>query len=744
MSRFVSVSRRDFLRTAPAAGAGLVIGFRLLDGDGLEAGAAPRAAGAASAAAAPEPASAKESAARFAPNALLQIDTDGAVTLWTTKSEMGQGVRTALPMILAEEIGADFSKVKVEQAWLDPRFPNLDTGGSSSVRESWDPLRQAGATARALLVVAAARGWNVEPKECVAEKGEVVHRASGRRAPFGTLVAAASRLPIPKDPPLKDPKTYALLGRAVPRTDTASKVDGSAVYGIDVRRPGMLYAAVVLEPAFGARPGQFDDAAARQVPGVKRVVPFRRGVAVVADSTWAAFKGRDALQVRWNEDRKVREDSASLRERCLAAVEQPGKVLRSDGDVAAALSSAARRVEATYELPFQAHAAMEPVNATAHVTTDRCEIWAPTQTPSWAMGELRRTLGLPAEAIRINVTLLGGGFGRRINPDFVVDAAEISKAAGAPVQMVWSREQDLQHDYYRPCSLHRMRGGLDAAGRPIAWSHRYVSTSIGAFYNPETKEPESDELGGAADLPFAVPNVRVEYSPVDSRVPRGWWRSVESSFNAFVVESFLDEMASAAGKDPLRLRQDLLREPRRIPYPMPDVVLETARLKGVIDLVAEKTPWGAPLGKGQGRGIAAHYSFRSYCAMAAEVEVSDEGALSVRRIVAAIDCGRVVHPGLVAAQMESAVVFGLTAGLKSEITIEEGHVAQSNFNDYEMLRIDEMPQVETYIVPSPEPPTGVGEPGVPVVAPAVFNAVFAATGRRIRRLPPPSGSLKRG
>jgi isoquinoline 1-oxidoreductase beta subunit len=729
MSRFVSVSRRDFLRAVPAAGAGLVIGFRLLDGD---------------AAAAAEPVSAKQGAARFAPNAFLQIDTDGVVTLWTTKSEMGQGVRTALPMILAEEIGADFSKVKVEQAWLDRRFPNLDTGGSSSVRESWDLLRQAGAAARALLVGVAARRFGVEPTGCVAENGEVVHGATGRRAPFGTLVAEASQLPIPKDPPLKDPRTYTLLGRAVPRTDTPSKVDGSAVYGIDVRRPGMLYAAVVLEPTFGARPGPVDDAAARKVPGVKRVVPFRRGVAVLADSTWAAFKGRDALKVAWKEDRMAAESSASLRERCLALAKQSGKVLRSDGDVAAALTGATRRVEATYELPFQAHAALEPVNATAHVTSDRCEIWAPTQTPSWAMGELKRALGLPAEAIRINVTLLGGGFGRRINPDFIVDAAEISKAAGAPVQMVWSREQDLQHDYYRPFSLHLMQGGLDAAGRPVAWSHRYVSTSIGAFYNPDTKEPESDELGGAADLPFAIPHVQVEYSPVESRVPRGWWRSVDNSINAFVVESFLDEMASAVGQDPLRLRQELLRPPRRISYPTPDLVQDTARLKGVIDLVAEKTPWGTPLGKGQGRGIAAQFSFRSYCAMAAEVEVSDEGALSVRRIVAAIDCGRVVHPGLVAAQMESAVAFGLTAALKSEITIEAGRVAQSNFNDYEILRIDEMPQVETYIVPSSEPPTGVGEPGVPVVAPAVFNAVFAATGRRIRRLPPPADALKRG
>lgn len=720
MSRFVVVSRRDFLRVAPAAGAGLVIGFRLAGAARGEA----RAEGAA-----------------FAPNAFLRIDADGGVTLWTTKSEMGQGVRTALPMILAEEIGADFSKVTVEQAWPDKRFPNLDTGGSSSVRESWDDLRKAGAVARSMLVAVAARRFKADASACFTEKGEVIHRPSGRRAAFGTLVSEAATLEIPKEAPFKSPKAYTLLGRALPRTDTPSKVDGSAIYGIDVRRPGLLYGAVVLEPSFGAQMGPIDDAAAKRLPGVRAVVPFRRGVAVVADSTWAAFKGRDGLQVRWKEGTDL-EDTASLRARCQALTKQPGKVLRSDGDVDAALAGAARRIEAVYELPFQAHAAMEPTNATAHVTQDRCEIWAPTQTPSWAMSELKRVLGLPEEAIRINVTLLGGGFGRRINPDFVVDAAEISKAVGKPVQMVWTRDQDLQHDYYRPYSLHALEAGLDASGRPIAWSHRLVSTSISRFYNPATREPESDELGGAADVPFAIPNVRVEYSPADSKVPRGWWRSVESSFNAFVVESFLDELAAAAGKDPLRFRQDLLREPRRIAYPMPDVVQETARLKGVIDLVAEKTPWGAPLKKGQGRGIAAHYSFRSYCAMAAEVEVDPEGALRVKRIVAGIDCGQVVNPGIVAAQIESAVVFALTAALKSEITVEKGRVAQSNFHDYEMLRIHEMPQVETFVVPSTAAPTGVGEPGVPVVAPAVFNAVFAATGRRIRRLPPAPGDMK--
>ena len=731
MSRLEKVSRRQFLGVVPAVGAGLVIGLRIGDDPVAHAateGATPAAAGA--------------ETGRLAPNAFLQIDKAGAVTLWTSKSEMGQGVRTALPMILAEEIGADFATVKVEQAWLDPRFGDLDTGGSTSVRTSWEPLRKAGAAARAMLIAAAAEKLKVAPATLATEKGQILHAATGRRLPFSAVVAQAAKLEVPQNPPLKDPKAFTLVGRALPRTDTPLKVDGRALYGIDVKLPGMLYAAVVLEPTFGARPGGVDDAKARAVPGVRAVVPFRRGYAVIAESTWAAFRGRDALEARWIETRQNLEDSASIRSQCDALSKDPGKVLRDDGNFDSAFEAAATRVEALYEAPFQAHAPMEPVNATAHVTADRCEIWAPTQTPSWALEELKTLLKLPAESIRINITFLGGGFGRRINPDFILDAAEISRAVGAPVKMVWSREQDIQHDYYRPCSLHRMAAGLDGAGMPVAWRHRFVTPSISAWYDPNTKEPESDEHGGAADVAYAVPNLRVEYRAATSLVPRGWWRSVEASFNAFAVESFVDELAAAAGKDPYQMRLDLLREPRTLTYPNAPFVQETARLAGVLRLAAGKSLWSSPPPKGIGRGIAAQYGFRSYCAMVAEVEVRPSGAPRVNRIVCAVDCGRVVNPGVLASQVESAVVFGLTAALKSAITIERGRVAQSNFHDYEMLRIDEMPRVETHIVPSDAPPTGIGEPAVPVVAPAVFNALYAATGKRVRRLPLQPGDLK--
>jgi isoquinoline 1-oxidoreductase subunit beta len=726
-------TRRDLLRIVPAAAAGLVLGVRLTPAEPATAGAASAADAAAGAA---------NPAARLAPNVFVQIDAAGTVTLWVPKSEMGQGVRTALPMILAEEIGADWSRVSVEQAWNDPRFGDLDTGGSTSVRTGWDPLRKAGAAARAMLLAAGAARLKLPAESLVVADGRVTHPGSGRQVAFGDIVADAAALPVPPDAPLKDPAKYTLVGRSVPRTDTPAKIDGRALYGIDVSVPGMLHAAVVLPPSFGATPEGFDDAKTRKVHGVRKVVRFSRGFAVIADSTWAAFKGRDALVAHFKESGRPPESSTEIRRRCEAALESEGKVLRNDGDAAAALKSAAKSVEASYEIPFQAHAAMEPTNATAEVKDGRCTIWAPAQTPSWARDELAKALGIKANDVRINITFLGGGFGRRINPDFMVDAAEIAKAAGAPVKMLWSREQDLQHDYYRPFATHRLAAGLDGAGGIAAWSHRFSSTSIATFYDPATKEPESDEQGGAADLPYPIPNVRVTYAPIDTPVPRGWWRSVDSSGNAFVVESFFDEVAAALGKDPLRLRQEMLSAPRRITYPNRDFVQETARLKGVIDLVAEKTPWGGPLSPGIGRGFASHFSFQSYCAMAAEVEADGHGGARVHRVVSAVDCGRVVNPGLVAAQMESAVVFALSAAMRGAISIDKSRVVESNFDTYDVLRIEAAPIVETHIVSSSAPPTGVGEPGVPVVAPAVFNALFAATGRRVRRLPLQPGDLK--
>ena len=741
----VKVSRRDFLRVVPTAGAGLVIGFRL--GGRAAAAAESTAAGTGSAAAA-----APAAGAPFSPNAWIQIAPDGVVTLWVAKSEMGQGVRTALPMILAEEIGADFARVKVEQAPLDPRFGDQSTGGSSSVKDSWAPLRQAGAAARAMLIAAAAARLKVPESTLTTRDGEVIQTGAGtagggtppggKRLPFSALVADAAALPLPKDAPLKAPRDFTVVGKTPPRTDTPLKIAGAATYGIDVRVPGMLFAAVARSPVFGGGVARVDDRKAKQSPGVRAVVSIGRGVAVVADTTWAAFKGREALDIAWNEGAGASESSAGLRERAEALSQTPGKAVRSDGDVEAALARAAKRVEAVYEAPFQAHAPMEPVNATAHVEKDRCTIWAPTQDPGDPLKQIMKVTGLPQEAIHINVTFLGGGFGRRLNNDYVVDAVEISKAVGAPVQMVYSRDEDLRHDFYRPFSLHRLTAGLDKEGRVVAWRHRLVTTSIAAWDDPATAHPERDEIGGAFDLPFAIPNVQVEYHAADSHVPRGYWRSVEASFNAFAVQSFVDELAHAAGRDPLRMRLDLLQEDRRIPYPDPTLVQDTARLRGVLESAAKQGGWGGTLPARRGRGLAAHFSFATYCAQCAEVEVSPDGAVRVTRVSCAVDCGQVVHPGLVEAQMQSAIVFGLSAALKGGISIDKGRVRESNFNNFEVLRIDEMPVVDVRIIPGDAPPTGIGEPGVPPIAPAVMNAVFAATGRRVRRLPLAASDLK--
>jgi isoquinoline 1-oxidoreductase beta subunit len=716
MSAMAIVSRREFLKVVPAAGAGLVLGIQL-----------PAAFGATG----PQ----KRQSASLAPSAYLQIDPRGEVTIWASKSEMGQGVRTSLPMIVAEELDADWSRVRVEQAWADPRFGDQDTGGSSSVRTKYEPMRKAGAAARAMLVAAAAQTWGVDRSACRTEKGTVIHAPSGRRIAYGNLVDKAATLPVPRDTPLKDPNTFRIIGKSLPRTDTPSKVDGSAVYGIDVKVPGMLYAAVGRCPVFGGKAARFDADAAKSSPGVRAVVPITTGVAVIADSTWSALKGRDALKVEWDEGPGAAESSETLRKQFDDLSQKPGKPVRDDGDAAAALEKAAKRLESVYELPFQAHATMEPQNATAHWQKDRVTVWAPVQTPSLALPDIARAAGLPQQAITLHITFLGGGFGRRINADYAAEAVEISKAAGAPVKTVWTRADDLQHDFYRPASYHRVKGGLDEKGRIVSWHHRLVSTSINAFYEPATASPEDSEIGGAADLPYAIKNVRVEYAAAKSLVPRGWWRSVESSFNGFVVESFLDELAGAARRDPLTVRKELLAGGRKIPYPGGTVVQDTARLSRVLELAAARAGWGKPLPKGRARGLAAHFSFMTYCAQVAEVSVGKEGGVKVHRVVCAVDCGRAVNPGIIAAQMEGGIVFGLTAALKSGITLEKGRVKEANFDEYEMLRIDEMPEVEVHVLPSNEPPTGVGEPGVPVVAPAVCNAIFAATGKRVRRLP---------
>jgi isoquinoline 1-oxidoreductase beta subunit len=720
--------RRSFLRTTVAAGTGLVIGFRL---DGLHGQEPPK---------------------RPTPNpfdAWIRIDESGRVALICGKSEMGQGIHTSLAQILADELEVDWGRVRVEQAPTNPAFYDHGTGGSSSVRTSYVPLRKAAAAARTMLVDAAAKQWGVPSGACRAESGEVVHAASGRRLGYGALVAAASKLPLPDFDKLalKDAKDFKLVGKPLPRTDIPGKVDGSAQFGIDVRVPGMLFAVMARCPTFGGKVKGFDPAKAKGVAGVKHVIEVAPGgpgtfstggVAVVADSTWSAIQGRAALSVDLDHGPHAAENSASLSKSFADLTSKPASAFRNDGDALAALAKAERKIEAVYELPFQAHAAMEPLNATVDVRKDKVEAWIATQAPDWAQGTIAEAAGVPPPAVTVHTTLMGGGFGRRFTADFVAEAAQVSKAVGAPVQLLWTREDDMQHDFYRPAAMHRLTAALDASGKPIAWLDRMSSVSIGRMWDPPDKvKPEGSEIGGAVNLPYAFPNLRMEYVDAPSGVPRAWWRSVEHSINGFVIESFVDEVAHAAEVDPLAFRLQLLAEPRKVPTPgEPDAPLDTKRFKGCLELAAAKAGWGQPAGAGRARGIAAHFSFHSYAAHVVEVSIDEKsGAPRVHRVVAAVDCGRVVNPDGLAAQVESAIVYGLSAALKGSITIANGRAEQSNFHDFEVLRIGEMPVVEVHMVPSDEPPTGIGEPALPPLGAAIGNAVFALTGKRVRRLP---------
>jgi isoquinoline 1-oxidoreductase beta subunit len=680
-------------------------------------------------------------------DAWVKIAADGTVTLTLAKTEMGQGAMTALPMILAEELDVDFARVKVEQALCNPNVYAHGTGGSASVKESYLPLRQAGAVARAMLVGAAADRLKVDPSSLRTDQGVVVG-PGGQRVGYGELVAEAAKRTLPdfKTVPLKDEKTFRIVGTNPPRLDIPSKVDGSAQYGLDVRVPGMLYAVIARCPTFGGKALRFDAAKAKAVPGVREVVEIRPtgpdgafapgGVAVVAESTWAAIQGREALGIEWDPGPNKEESTAALRSRMERLLAAPGKLCRNDGDCESVLAKAAKKIEAVYELPFVAHACMEPLNATVHVKPEGIEAWLPTQTSDWNLGVMATVAGMKPEQVKVHTTLLGGGFGRKAHSDYAAEGAQVSQAVKAPVQIVWTREDDIQHGFYRPMSMHRLAGAVDDAGNLAAWQHRMTSTSIDAFWSPPDKaKPESSEIGGAVNLAYAIPNIRMDYALARTAVPVMWWRSVEHSNTAFANECFFDELAHLAGQDPLKLRLALLAEPRMVKFPEDtSSILDTRRLKGVLELAAEKAGWGRPLPSGRGRGIACHFSFDSYAAEVAEVSV-EEGRIRVHRIVAAVDCGRVVHPDGVTAQVEGAIVYGLSAALKGAITIKDGRCEQSNFDDFEVLRLPEMPQVEVHLVKSDAPPTGIGEPGLPPAAPAVMNAVFAATGKRLRRLP---------
>jgi len=714
------VTRRDFLKTGAAAGATLVIGVYLpaLDRRGAAAAALP--------------------AAPFKPNVWIEIQPDGAVSIWTGRSEMGQGVKTAMPMIVAEELEADWQRVRVVQADADPAYGNQVTVGSRSVQSGFEPLRRAGAAAREMLISAAALTWNVPREQCRAASGAVVHTPSGRRLGYGALTDRAASLAVPENPLLKRPSEFRILGRRMPRVDTPDKVTGKAVYGIDVRVPGMVFAAVARCPVFGGRLSRFDPAPALAVPGVKRVVEISSGLAVVAENTWAAFQGKQALKPEWDEGSTAQWSTEGIWRAFARAAERSGEVVRSVGDVTAALGSAVRTVEAVYEAPYLAHACMEPMNCTAQVSGGRCEIWAPTQSPQGIQQAAARVTGLPASAITVHVTYLGGGFGRRGGPvDYATEAVELAQKLDTPVQVVWTREDDIQNGLYRPATYNVLRAGLDANGVPVAWSHRLVGPEGASFMITR----------GADELIYAIPNFRLERVTEDPGIPIAPWRGVGPSQNGFVVEGFADELAYAAGKDPYAFRREL--------------VAGHPRLLAVLDLAAQRAGWGSPPPAGRHRGLALWQFGETYLAEVAEVSVAlgrpaggagaaggpaaagaggTEGAgpaagVRVHRVVCAVDCGIVVNPDTVEAQIQSSIVYGLTAALYGEITIERGRVVQSNFHDYPMLTLAEMPKIEVHLVRSEAPPGGIGEAGLPPIGPAVCNAIFAATGKRIRRLP---------
>jgi isoquinoline 1-oxidoreductase beta subunit len=666
-------------------------------------------------------------AGTFEPNIWLKVAADDSVTVMLTQLEMGQGVMTSMPMLVAEELDVDFAKIKTEWVPADAKYGNPNfggaqlTAGSNSVRGMWKILREAGAGARSLLVTAAAQTWNVAENTCTTQKGEVIHQASGRRAKYGTLVDKASTLPAPKTVTLKAVKDFKLLGQSQPRLDIPEKVNGTAGFGIDVKRPDMLIARVVRCPVFGGTVASFNADKAKAVPGVRQVVKISSGVAVIADNYWAASKGAQALEMKWNEGALATLNSTQIMAKYKTLAEQEGKIARNDGDANTALRGNTRAFERVYEVPFLAHACMEPMNCTADVRGNRVDIWVPTQGQTASQGAAAAAAGVPPAAVNVHTTYLGGGFGRRGEADFVGDAVEASKAVGKPVKVIWSREDDMQHDFYRPVTYVRMWGAVDASGKPVAFKQRMVQQSLmkrlGSL--PPTGV-DFISMEGAANLPYDIPNIRIEFTETDPGIPYGFWRSVGASVQGFVVEAFIDELATTAGKDPYTFRRDLLsKAPRHL---------------AVLNTVAEKSGWGKPLPAGHARGIAVMECFGSIVGQVAEVSVTNN-TVKVHKVWCAVDTGWVINPDTIKAQMEGGTIYGLTAALKGEITIQNGRVAQNHFNDYPMIRHNEAPEVETHIIQSTAEPGGIGEPSTAVAAGALANAVSAATRKRVYKLP---------
>jgi isoquinoline 1-oxidoreductase beta subunit len=706
------MERRDFLKISVAASGGLLIGFQF---PGVSKLASAEAS----------------NSNTFMPNAFVRIGTDERVTVIVNHSEMGQGVYTSLPMLLAEELDADWKKVGFEPAPVDPKYNHPAfgmqmTGGSSSVWSGLEQFRQAGAAARAMLIAAAAEQWKVDAETCRTESG-AVFSGSNRKLTYGKLASAAAKLTPPEHVPLKDPKTFKLIGKPIKRLDTPEKLNGKAQFGIDVKLPGMQTAVVARPPIFGAKMKSFDDSRARSMPGVRKIVAVPSGVAVIADTFWQAKVARDVLRVEWDEGSMQSFNTNEMMHQFRERAKSPGTSVRKDGDAEAALGNAAKKIEAVYEVPYLSHLMMEPLNCVVDLRADSCVVWTGSQFQTVDRANAAKIAGLPPEKVQLHTTFLGGGFGRRANPqsDFVSEGVHVAKAAGAPVKVIWTREDDMAGGWYRPAFLHAIAGGVDASGNAVSWRSRLVGQSImagtpfaAAMMKGKAYDPASVE--GVDDLPYAIPNIAVESHQAEIDVPVQWWRSVGHSHTAFAVECFVDELAALAQKDPYQFRRALLqKQPRHL---------------GVLDLAAQKAGWDKPLPKGMGRGIAVHFAFGSYSAHVVEVSVTDD-RVRVHRMVCAIDCGQYVNPGIIAAQTEGGAIFGASAALYQELTFDNGRLQQTNFHTFPVMRMNECPEIETHIVDNQEKPGGIGEPGVPCAAPAIANAIYAATGKRIRRLP---------
>jgi isoquinoline 1-oxidoreductase subunit beta len=711
------LSRRAFIKASTAVGGGLLLSINLLERND----------------------SAAAEAGGFAPDAFIRIDRDGRVTFVMNQVEMGQGTYTSMPMLIAEELEVDLAKVHLEHAPPDDKLygnPLLGfqvTGGSTSVRAFWEPLRRAGATARTLLVAAAADTWKVDANSCRAENGVVIHIPTGRKLGYGALADKAATLPVPAADKvaLKDPRNFKLIGTPAKRLDTPDKVNGKAEYGIDTKIPGMKIATVAACPVIGGKLARLDDTKAKAVKGVRQIVRLDDAVAVVADHMGAAKKGLAALDITWDPGPNAQFSSADLVSALDEASKRPGVVAKHEGDVTTAMAGAARTIEAIYHQPLLAHATMEPMNCTVHVRPDGCDVWVGTQVMTRAQATAAQVTGLPPEKVKVHNHLLGGGFGRRLDIDGITQAVRIAKQVDGPVKVIWTREEDMQHDVYRPYYYDRLAAGLNHDGMPVAFSHRVTGSSIMARWIPPAfvNGLDSDAVEGA-EGPYSFPNLLVDYVRQEppAGLTTGWWRGVGPTHNSFMVEGFVDELAVAANKDPVAYRRALLDK--------------SPRARAVLDLAAEKAGWGKPMPAGSGRGVSVIFGFGTYLAQIAEVAIGKDGRVRVTRVVCAIDCGRIVNPNTVRAQAEGGTIFGITAALHGEITLKNGRVTQANFDTYEMLRIDEAPAVEVYVVDSTEAPGGMGEPATAGIAPAVVNAVFAATGKRLRKLPIDGAQLK--